>query len=74
MKTVKCIITTLVIVFGLSTSSFADFKYNAFTGQYENVGSNYTLEYNTFDNSWGYEKPGATLEYNSWSGEWVYER
>ena len=70
----KYIIATLVIVFGLSTSSFADLKYNAFTGQWENVGSNYELQYNPFDNNYSYQKPDAQLEYNPFTGKWEYER
>ena len=74
MKTVKYIIASLVIVLGLSTSSFADYKYNAWTGQWENVGSNYEMTYDPWNSDWSYQKPNAQPEYNPWTGNWEYER
>jgi hypothetical protein len=74
MRKLKIILMSLVTTVFLGSTAFADLKYNAFTGQWENVGSDYQMKYNTFDNSWGYQKPDATLQYNPFSGRWEYER
>ena len=74
MKKIKLLLISLLAAVFFGSAAFADLKYNAFTGQWENVGSDYQMKYNTFDNSWGYQKPDAQLEYNPFSGKWEYER
>ena len=74
MNILKLTLTSVVFLIALGSSSFADLKYNAFSGQWENVGSNYEMKYDSMNNNWGYQKPGAQLEYNSFSGKWEYER
>jgi hypothetical protein len=61
----------LTILLGsLLGSSYAEQKYNHWTGEWETTSPDSTMEYNHWTGEWGYHS--GDLEYNHWSGKWEY--
>lgn len=65
----KLIIVLIIVL----SCSFADLRFNGFSGKWERAKTTDILKYNPFDKVWTFEHPDAQLKYNCWSNEWYFE-
>jgi len=55
-----------------TTSVYAQFRHNPYSGKWEAAGPNDQLQYNAFENEWTYEQPGSRNTYNPYENRWEY--